>query len=153
MAAWLTSNFATILIVIGLALLAIEVAVLGFSVFILFFIGLACIITGLLTAIGVLPGTLVAGFGSIAVFSLVFAFALWKPLKRMQDSGISHEVKGDFIGHSFVLEHDVSATEFSRHRLSGIEWKVKSVQPLKAGTRVEVVQVEVGELSVAASGS
>jgi len=71
----------------------------------------------------------------------------------MQDSGISHEAKGDFIGHSFVLEQDVSATIFGSHRLSGIQWKVKSAAPLQAGTLVEVVQVEVGELSVAASTS
>lgn len=149
-ASWLTSNFATLLIVIGIALLIVEVAVLGFSVFILFFIGLACIVTGLLTAVGLLPGTLVASFGSVAVLSLAFALALWKPLKRLQNSGISHEVRGDFIGHSFMLEQDVSAVTFGTHRFSGVQWKVKSAVPLKAGTWVEVVHVEVGELSVAA---
>jgi inner membrane protein len=153
MAAWLASNLATVLIITGLALLAIEVAVLGFSVFILFFFGLACIVTGLLTAIGVLPGTLAASFGSIAVFSLAFAFALWKPLKKMQDSGITNEVKGDFIGHSFVLDSDISATVTGSHRMSGVDWQVQSTTPLAAGTKVHVIKVEVGMLTVAAKGS
>jgi len=150
MAAWLTSNLATVLIVTGLALLAIEVAVLGFSVFILFFFGLACIVTGLLTAVGILPGTLAASFGSIAVFSLAFAFALWKPLKKMQNSGITHEVKSDFIGHSFVLASDISATLPGSHRMSGVDWQVQSAAPLPAGTLVHVIKVEVGMLTVAA---
>lgn len=148
---WLANNFASLLIVLGIVLLVLEVGVLGFSVFILFFVGLACIVTGLLTMLGVLPETLTVAFGSVALFSLVFAVLLWKPLKKMQNSGDSHVVKGDFIGHSFVLEHAVSTNQFSAHKMSGISWKVKSESPLPAGTLVEVVKAEVGELTVAAS--
>lgn len=147
---WLANNFATLLIVLGIALLAIEVVVLGFSVVILFFIGLACIVTGLLIMIGVLPQTLVAAFGSVAILSLLFAVLLWKPFKKLQNSGSTHTIKGDFIGESFVLHHAVSTTEFSHHKLSGISWKIKSETPLPAGTLVEVVKAEVGELTVAA---
>ena len=43
---WLASNFSTLLIFIGIVLLVIEVGLLGFAVFILFFIGMACILTG-----------------------------------------------------------------------------------------------------------
>ena len=46
--AWLTANLSTLLIVIGIALLAVEVGVFGFSVLLLFFIGLACIVSGAL---------------------------------------------------------------------------------------------------------
>lgn len=145
---WLADNYATLLIVLGIALLAIEVGLLGFSVFILFFIGLACIITGLLMSISLLPGTLPFALGGVAVFTLAFTFALWKPLKHMQNKGITHEVRGDFIGHSFVLDDTVSPTQFSTHRMSGVNWKVKSRQPIPAGTLVEVTKVEVGELTV-----
>ena len=145
---WLTANIGTLLIVLGIALLAIEVGLFGFSVFILFFIGLACIVSGLLMVIGIIPGTAAFAFGSVAVFSLTFTFALWKPLKRMQNSGITHEVRGDFIGHSFVLDDTVSATQYSTHRMSGVNWKVKSKHEIPAGTLVEVTKVEVGELTV-----
>ena len=148
MGAWLADNFATLLIVLGIALLVIEVAILGFAVFILFFIGLACIVTGLLIAAGVLPDTLTFAFGGVAVFSVAFTFALWKPLKNMQNKGISKDVRGDFIGHSFMLDSGVSPTQFSTHRMSGVNWKVKSKLAIEAGTMVEVVKIEVGELTV-----
>ncbi len=146
---WLTDNFATLLVVLGVALLVIEVGVFGFGLFILFFIGLACILSGILMAIGILPETMVVAFGSVAVLSLAFAFSLWKPLKKMQDSGGSKEVKGEFIGHSFILASPVSATQVSQHRMSGVDWKVKSSEPIAAGTLVEVIKVEVGEITVA----
>ncbi len=148
MGTWLSDNFATLLVVLGIVLLAIEVIVLGFAVFILFFIGLACIVTGMLIGVGAIPDTLTFAFGSVAVFSAAFTFALWKPFKNMQNKGISKEVKGDFIGHSFVLDNNVSPTQFSTHRMSGVNWKVKSKQSIDAGTMVEVVKIEVGELTV-----
>lgn len=147
---WFAENFATLLVVLGFALLALEVAVFGFAVFILFLIGLACIVSGALIGIGVLPDSLAAAFAAVAFFSVVFAVTLWKPLKKMQNSGITHEVKGDFIGHSFVLEGPVSPTQYSHHRLSGVDWKVRADLPLAAGTWVQVVKVDVGELTVAA---
>lgn len=146
---WLASNFASLLVFLGIVLLVIEVGLLGFSVFILFFVGLACIVTGALIMLTLLPDTLAAAFGSIAVLSLLFAVALWKPLKKMQDSSESHTVKGDFIGHSFRLEQDISSQRYGSYRLSGVEWKVRSDVPLAAGAEVEVVKVEVGLLSVA----
>src|SRR5687767_13729744 len=136
---WLTDNFATLLVVLGVALLVIEVGVFGFSLFILFFIGLACIVTGILMAVG-LPQTLVVAFGSVAILSLVFAFSLWKPLKRMQDSGGNKDIKGEFIGHTFTIATPVSPTQVSLHRMSGVDWKVKSDIPISSGTRVEVVK-------------
>jgi|SRR5688572_25224749 len=146
---WLTDNFATLLVVLGVVLLVLEVGVFGFSLFILFFIGLACILAGISMAIGILPQTLVVAFGSVAAFSLALAFTLWKPLKKMQDSGGNKDVKGDFIGHSFTLASPVSSTQTSLHRMSGVDWKVKSGVPISAGTTVEVVKVEVGEITVA----
>ncbi len=147
---WFADNFYTLLIVLGFALLALEVAVFGFAVFILFLIGLACIVSGLLIGIGVLPDSVAAAFAAVAFFSVVFAVTLWKPLKKMQNTGITNEVKGDFIGHSFVLAGPVSPTQYSQHRLSGVDWKVRADVPLAAGTLVQVVKVEVGELTVAA---
>jgi len=147
---WLASNFSTLLIFIGIVLLVIEVGMLGFSVLILFFVGMACILTGALIMLGLLPHTLAAAFGSIAVLSLLLAVVLWKPLKKMQESPDSHSVKGDFIGHTFRLEQDVSSSRYGSYRLSGVEWKVRSETPLSAGAEVQITKVEVGLLTVAA---
>jgi membrane protein implicated in regulation of membrane protease activity len=145
---WLDNNIPLLLVVLGIAFLAIEVGVLGFSVFILFFLGLASIATGLLMVIGLLPQTLVAAFGGVAVLGLGFALALWKPLRNMQNSGARVEVKGDFIGYHFVLAGNCGPNDYSVHRMSGVDWNVRSEAPLAAGTEVEVIRVEVGLLTV-----
>jgi membrane-bound ClpP family serine protease len=43
-----TNNLAQSLFVVGLILLVVEVTVLGFSTFVLFFVGLAAMVTGAL---------------------------------------------------------------------------------------------------------
>ena len=67
----------------------------------------------------------------------------------MQDNVEPEDVKSDLIGHSFVLDSDISHTNLGAHHFSGIEWKVKSVEEIGAGTEVEVVKTEVGALTVA----
>lgn len=148
--AWLTDNLPILLIIIGIALLAVEVGVFGFSVFLLFFVGLACIVTGIMMQF-LIPATLTWGLIMVAVLSITFAVSLWKPLKKMQNSSGSPntQVKSDLIGHSFVLDRDIVAGGHAKHRMSGVEWKVRSDAPLKAGAHVQVVKVDVGELTIA----
>lgn len=140
---------AAALVFIGLALLAIEVAVLGFSVVILFFIGLGCLLTGALIFAGILPGTLSSSLLGVAILTIASAAGLWKPLKRLQDDVEPKDVTSDLIGQSFVLESDISASNAGLQHFSGVEWKVKSDDEITAGTEVEVVKAEVGELTVA----
>lgn len=147
---WIIENFATFLIFLGILLILIEVAFLGLGVFILLFIGVACIIDGLLVAIGMVPATMGSTFGLIAVITLLLAGFLWKPLKKLQNDSETKEEINDFIGTKFYLESDISLTHPGTHRLSGIDWKVTSNKPLKAGIEVSIVKVEVGVLTVAA---
>ena len=149
---WLTANLSTLLIIIGIALLAIEVGVFGFSVFLLFFIGLACIVTGIMMWV-LIPDTLAWGIGMVAVLSLTFAVVLWGPLRRIQNSGGNATVKNDLVGHSFVLEQDLAPGMPAKHRMSGVDWKLRSDAPLRAGTPVQVVKVDVGELTVASASA
>ena len=147
---WLNDNLATLLLIIGIALLAIEVGVFGFSVFLLFFVGLACIVTGVMMWI-LIPETLPWGLGMVAVLSVTFAAVLWGPLRRMQNTGGKSDVTNDLVGHSFVLERDLAPGMHGKHRMSGVEWKLRSDVALKAGTPVQVVKVDVGELTIAPS--
>lgn len=146
---WISNNLANVLIIIGLGLLAIEVGVLGFSVMVLFFIGLGCLLSGILFFVGVLPETVVSALTSVAILSFLSAVVLWKPLKKLQNEVVESDVKGDLIGHSFILEKDISSQEHGVHNYSGIEWKIKSDDPICAGTEVEVIRADVGEFKVA----
>ncbi|MDR0779093.1 MAG: hypothetical protein LBF16_00135 [Pseudomonadales bacterium] len=146
---WLITHYPGFLIGLGLLLLAIEVGTFNLSVLVLLFIGVACITSGVLMWAGLLPHTWLAACGSVALLSLAYALLLWKPLRKLQSGSAGTAIKGDFIGHRFVLEQNVSATEYGSHRFSGVNWKVCSDTGLGAGTHVEVVKVEVGLLTVA----
>ena len=68
---YILSHLPQTLIVVGLILLAIEVMVLGFSTFVLFFIGLGTIMTGALMAVGLLPETLLMALLAFLLASIV----------------------------------------------------------------------------------
>ncbi len=139
-----TDNLAQSLLVIGLILLVIEIAVLGFATFFLFFAGVAAIGTSALLYMGVIPDTLLSSFMSTGVLTLVAALVLWRPLKAMQTNVSSQKAQGDLVGHQFVLQERVSASVSPRYSYSGIKWQLVSQQTLEAGTRVEVTDAEVG---------
>lgn len=143
-----TTHLAETIIVIGLVLLAVEVAILGFSTFILFFLGLSLVMTGSAMWLGVLP----MGWGSIllsnAIITGVLAFLLWEPLKKIQNNTEKKIVKNDFTGVTFYVESEINTKGETRHKYSGIDWQVKSKTPIEAGSEVEVVKAEVGTLWV-----
>jgi len=145
---YIFSHLAQMLIVIGLLLLAIEVLVLSFSTFVLFFIGIGSILTGMLMLTGLLPATWLNSLLAIAIISTIVALVSWRWLKRMQNKVESNQVNNDMIGHQFVLSADLLVGQTITHRYSGIDWKVKAKQQLKAGTEVKIINMEVGLLYV-----
>ncbi|MFQ3176693.1 MAG: hypothetical protein ACI93H_001694 [Psychromonas sp.] len=136
-------------IVLGLILLAVEVLVLGFSTFVLFFIGVGAIATGTLMALGVIPETFLNSLLVTAIISTVVALISWKPMKKMQNKVESKSINNDMIGHQFVLTEALLVGKTITHRYSGINWQVKAKLPLSAGTDVKIIVVEVGLLTVA----
>lgn len=140
----LLQNLPESLMVAGILALIIEIAVLGFSTFILLFFGVSLVITGLVMKFGLLPETATAAFFANAILTAVMALGLWKPMKKLQEKVEPQQATGDFARDRFILEQDVDIQGKSSRRYSGIDWKLKSEQPIAAGTEVEVVRVEVG---------
>jgi membrane protein implicated in regulation of membrane protease activity len=147
---WMSNNLSEILIMAGLALLAIEVVVLGFSTFVLFFVGLAAVVVGGLMTFGILPESMLSALSSVGVLTALLAILLWRPLKSMQGNVERKKVTSDLVGHSFILEEAVSMTKNPAYSYSGIQWKLSSEQELSAGTLVEVTGVAVGKFIVQA---
>lgn len=147
---WMSNNLSEILIMAGLALLAIEVMVLGFSTFVLFFVGLAAVVAGGLMTFGILPESMFSALSSVGVLTALLAILLWRPLKSMQGNVERKKVTSDLVGHSFILEEAVSMTKNPAYSYSGIQWKLSSEQELSAGTLVEVTGVAVGKFIVQA---
>jgi membrane protein implicated in regulation of membrane protease activity len=128
----------------GIAILAFEVAVLGFATFILFFLGLSLIITGALCWIGVMPDTWPVILLSNALLTLVLAGILWRPLLRMQSKTDDKKVKSDFDGLRFFASQTIDNRGEASYKYSGVQWKVKSEAPIAEGTEVEVIKADVG---------
>ena len=146
----MSNNLSEILIMDGLALLAIEVVVLGFSTFVLFFVVLEAVVVGGLMTFGILPESMLSALSSVGVLTALLAILLWRPLKSMQGNVERKKVTSDLVGHSFILEEAVSMTKNPAYSYSGIQWKLSSEQELSAGTLVEVTGVAVGKFIVQA---
>ena len=150
---WVSNNLPETLIMAGLAFLVIEVVVLGFSTFVLFFIGLAAVVAGGLMTVGVVPDSMLSALFSVGVLTALSAMILWRPLKSMQGNVESKKVTNDLVGHSFILNDAVSRTKNPVYRYSGIDWNLSSEQELSAGTLVKVTGVAVGKFIVQAKVS
>lgn len=148
---FLLQNLAESLLVLGILALIVEVAVLGFSTFVLFFFGLSLLITGGLMTFDVLAANASTAFWSNAILTALLSLSLWQPLKKMQGQTDNKQVKHDFADHSFVLESDVDSKGESLYQYSGISWKLKSEQPIEKGTLVRITRMEVGVLWVEAA--
>ncbi|CAM3980956.1 hypothetical protein VA7868_02527 [Vibrio aerogenes CECT 7868] len=141
---WVIAHFPEVLMTLGVLLLVIEVAVFGFATFILFFIGLAVFLTGLMMQFGWLDVTMNAALWSSALLSLGLALILWKPLHLLQNRASSQSSQSDFAQLTFRLSGDVDmASDDVVYPYSGINWKVRSEKPLKQGQIVRVVKTEV----------
>ena len=150
---WINDNLSESLIIAGLTLLVIEVLVLGFSTFVLFFVGLAAVVAGGLMAFGVVPDSMLSALSSVGVLTALLAMLLWRPLKSVQGKVESKKVTSDLVGHSFILTEAVSMSKNPAYRYSGIEWNLSSEQELSAGTLVEVTGVAVGKFIIQAKVS
>ena len=139
-----------LLLVAGLVLLVVEAAVLGFSTFILLFIGIGCLVASGLMYADIIQHSFLTAAITVAIVAAVSAGALWQPLKRLQQKTDDKPVQQDFIGHEFVLTWDIDNVTAGKHRYAGIEWEVLSVAPLSTGTRVKVNSLEVGKFFVEA---
>jgi len=148
---WAFNNLAESLLILGILLLVIEIAVLGFSTFVLFFVGCAAVLTAGLLYVGIIPDTLLAALLSTGVLTAVSALLLWKPLKKMQTEVDTTKAKGDLVGHRFVLVEDVAPDLTPVYRYSGIEWKLISSENLVSGTKVEVIEANVGVFHIKAT--
>jgi membrane protein implicated in regulation of membrane protease activity len=147
---WISNNLSESLIMAGLALLVLEVVVLGFSTFVLFFVGLAAVVAGGLMTVGIVPDSMLSALSSVGVLTALLAIFLWRPLKSMQGNVESKKVTSDLVGHSFILNEAVSMTKNPAYRYSGIDWNLCSEKELSAGTLVEVTGVAVGKFIVQA---
>jgi len=136
------------LLIIGVLLLLVEVIFFGFATFYLLFIGLSCMLTGLLMSVSIIPENTVSALSFVSIFSIIIAAGLWKQLKKMQTPEDKNEIEVGLVGHKFELTSDLSPSKPLKYRYSGVDWIVKSSEEINAGQTVKVINLEVGVLLV-----
>jgi len=136
------------LFILGIGLLVIEIAFLGFATFVLFFVGLAMLVTGALMALGVLPEGINIAVIAVSLLSIAAAIVLWKPLKNIQSPTEEENIEVGFVGHRFQLDADIAPDQPGSYAYSGIVWVVVSDRAIAEATSVKVVQADVGQLTV-----
>ena len=136
------------LLILGISLLVIEIAFLGFATFVLFFVGLAMLVTGALMALGVLPEGINIAMIAVSLLSIAAAIVLWKPLKNIQSPTEEENIEVGFVGHRFQLDADIAPDQPGSYAYSGIVWVVVSDRAIAKATSVKVVQADVGQLTV-----
>ena len=136
------------LFILGIGLLVIEIAFLGFATFVLFFVGLAMLVTGALMALGVLPEGINIAVIVVSLLSIAAAIVLWKPLKNIQSPTEEENIEVGFVGHRFQLDANIAPDQPGSYAYSGIVWVVVSDRAIAKATSVKVVQADVGQLTV-----
>jgi membrane protein implicated in regulation of membrane protease activity len=131
-------------LVAGLALLAIDIVVIGLSP--LMFVGVGAIAaSAVLYATGWRPG-FAETLALVSGASLVVAALGWRPLRRFQASDVQEDRSSDLIGRELVATHEVTR-DGGRVHWSGLDWEARLAEDaplshLAPGARARVVQVE-----------
>jgi len=150
---YINTHQAEFWIMLGFVLLVLEVS-MGLVTGLLLFGGIGAILTGLLMMAGILNETWEVGMASTAICSAICSFALWKPLKKLQNIDVpKKDNSSDLVGYEFILQQDINLLSPGTTQYSGIEWKVEiykdaGVDEISAATRVSVCSVEVGKFKV-----
>lgn len=139
------------LMALGLFLAVIDLMVFGFATLFLTLLGLAVLTTGMLIYFSVLTDSAAVIIGSVTVFTALYGVLLWKPLKNLQEKRQSNKVSSDLTGMSFILQQDISPGSPGTYHYSGIDWTVKTTEVITEGTEVEVIDLQVGVMTVKTS--
>src|SRR5690554_8237638 len=92
---WLVENLPDVLIAVGIAALIADMALFGFGTFILMFLGISLLVSGLAMLFGLLPSTMDAALWSNAILTSILAVVLWKPLHRIQNKNGSKKIRSE----------------------------------------------------------
>jgi len=150
MITYFTEHQASFWFVLGFALLAIEALVLGMTTGVFLFAALGALLTGAALYFQLAPVSWMWGIALFAIFSIASTALLWWPLQRLQNSTPEErDTSSDLIGLEFRLDSDLTRTNESTTRYSGVNWRVvidKECIPdtIAAGELVSVASVSAG---------
>jgi hypothetical protein len=108
-------------LIAGLSFL-VELSIMGMSGP-LFFFAIASLIIGVLVSFGIVGGWQ-SEILTVGLLTGIIAIALWKPLKRLQNSKSATDNSSDMIGLLVIASSDINKISGSI-RYSGIDWQAR----------------------------
>ena len=135
---------------VGVILLLVEIIFLGFSTFVLLFLGMGCVATSLLLFLEIIPLAVDNALLATSLISIGSAIVLWRVIEQLTSDKNETRVDAGFVNHEFTLPETISRAAPGTHRYSSVNWEVvpHSDVTIRAGKKVEVVSVEVGTFFV-----
>lgn len=130
-------------LILGVAMILIEIAVLQLSTFWLLFIGIGALAASLLLYLA--PGVgWVGGMGIFVVTTVITTLLLYRPLRAWQNA--PSPIQGnDAIGQSVAVVERITADSPGKVTWSGTEWPAELKQGeekvLEIGDRAEIVEL------------
>jgi len=137
----MTRSINWILIIVGAALVLMEVLLGAVSGFDFLLIGSAVLVGGLL---GVVTGSPAIGAAAAGVLSLVYVLYGRKKIRaRLRRPGLPSNTDA-LIGRTVLVSEPIAHDRAGRVKYEGEEWRAmaESDQPLEMGRRVRVVRIE-----------
>ncbi|XOV80562.1 MAG: NfeD family protein [Aestuariibacter sp.] len=145
---YIQENLVEVFLIVGFVLLGVEILILGFATFILLYVGIAAVLTGILMYSGLIEQSLNQGILFTGVLTAVLAAGSWRKLREIQLQSETKKATSDLIGMTFTLEQEVSPQSDTQFRYSGVQWLLKSDSTIQQGAKVKVIDVEVGVMHI-----
>lgn len=135
---------ANLSLIVGLALLGLDIVVIGLSPVMFFALG-SLAVSALLYATGWRPA-LIETAALAAGASLLIALVGRKPLQRFQNADVEEDRSSDLIGRELTTTHEVTKTG-GRVYWSGVDWQARlaedaGVDRLAPGARARVARID-----------
>jgi len=137
----MTRSINWILIIVGAALVLMEVLLGAVSGFDFLLIGSAVLVGGLL---GVVTGSPALGVAAAGVFSLAYVFLGRKRIReRLRRPGLPSNTDA-LIGRTVLVSEPIAHDRAGRVKWEGEEWRAmaEGTAPIEIGRRVRVVRIE-----------
>jgi membrane protein implicated in regulation of membrane protease activity len=135
---------ANLTLVVGLALLALDIAVIGLSP--LMFFALGALATSVLLYLTGFRPSAIETVALAAALSLAIALVGRKPLQRFQNADVEEDRSSDLIGRELTTTHEVTKSGGTVH-WSGVDWRARlsaetAVERLAPGARAKVTAID-----------
>ena len=145
---WFAQNIIESLLIVGLLCIVFEWLLYRFTVLILFSVGVG-MLTSALLAYSSLISPATSSLVICMLLATAFSLFVFRPsFVNLRSTIDNTRAVSDLVGYRFLLVDDVSESQTAVHHYSGIAWRLRSRDAIKAGTWVEVTRAELGEFTI-----